>query len=159
MPTTSKGLRYPASSAAPNVPQDIQNLASDVNGLLLFPATQPQRATWVAQTYAATNNYNLASITISPNVGRPYIAVVHVGGIMACTTGTSGSLRINLSGTGIVAADSLTQYKTSATAVAYRYIATTGSSTFTANLEVLAATIGTFADATHAYIEGFAIPL
>lgn len=30
MPTTSWGLRYPASSAAPNVAQDIQNLASDV---------------------------------------------------------------------------------------------------------------------------------
>lgn len=34
MPTTSKGLRYPSSSAAPNVPQDIQNLASDVDGKL-----------------------------------------------------------------------------------------------------------------------------
>lgn len=31
MPTTSNGLRYPASSAAPNVPQDIQNLAADVD--------------------------------------------------------------------------------------------------------------------------------
>src|SRR4051812_41187881 len=31
MPSTSKGFRYPSSSAAPNVPQDIQNLASDVN--------------------------------------------------------------------------------------------------------------------------------
>lgn len=34
MPTTTKGLRYPASSAAPNVPQDIQNLANDVNTAL-----------------------------------------------------------------------------------------------------------------------------
>lgn len=31
MPTTSRGYRYPASSAAPNVPQDVQNLASDLN--------------------------------------------------------------------------------------------------------------------------------
>ena len=31
MPTTSKGFRYPSGSAAPNVPQDIQNLAADVN--------------------------------------------------------------------------------------------------------------------------------
>lgn len=31
MPSTSKGIRYPSPSAAPNVPQDMQNLASDVN--------------------------------------------------------------------------------------------------------------------------------
>ncbi len=31
MPSTSRGYRYPASSAAPNVPQDLQNLASDLN--------------------------------------------------------------------------------------------------------------------------------
>ncbi len=31
MPTTSRGYRYPASSAAPNVPQDLQNLAADLN--------------------------------------------------------------------------------------------------------------------------------
>lgn len=31
MPTTSKGLRYPDSTAGPNVPQDIQNLANDVD--------------------------------------------------------------------------------------------------------------------------------
>lgn len=34
MPTTSNmALRYPAASAAPNVPQDIQNLAADVDAL------------------------------------------------------------------------------------------------------------------------------
>ncbi|WP_416902766.1 hypothetical protein [Micromonospora echinospora] len=31
MPTTANGLRYPSLSAAPNVPQDVQNLASDVD--------------------------------------------------------------------------------------------------------------------------------
>lgn len=34
MPTTSKGLRYPSPTAAPNVSQDIQNLASDANTAL-----------------------------------------------------------------------------------------------------------------------------
>lgn len=38
MPTTSKGLRYPASSNVPNVPQDIQNLASDVDTRLFTNA-------------------------------------------------------------------------------------------------------------------------
>lgn len=35
MATTSSGLRYPASSAAPNVSQDIQNLASDADAKVL----------------------------------------------------------------------------------------------------------------------------
>lgn len=38
MPTTSKGLRYPAASAAPHVPQDMQNLASDVDARLFTNA-------------------------------------------------------------------------------------------------------------------------
>lgn len=38
MPTTSKGLRYPAASNVPNVPQDIQNLASDVDSALFTNA-------------------------------------------------------------------------------------------------------------------------
>lgn len=33
MPTTKAALRYPAAGAAVNVPQDIQNLASDLDGL------------------------------------------------------------------------------------------------------------------------------
>jgi len=32
VPTTSRGYRYPLGSAAPNVPLDLANLASDVNG-------------------------------------------------------------------------------------------------------------------------------
>lgn len=34
MPTTSKGFRYPASTAAPNVPADLGNLAGDVDTYL-----------------------------------------------------------------------------------------------------------------------------
>lgn len=49
MPTTAKGLRYPASSAAPNTPQDIQNLAADVNSAL--------PGTWV-DAYASTTSYS-----------------------------------------------------------------------------------------------------
>lgn len=44
MPTTAKGLRYPASSSAPNVPQDIQNLANDVDGLLSTTWTEDARS-------------------------------------------------------------------------------------------------------------------
>lgn len=44
MSTTPKyGLRYPVSTAAPNVPQDIQNLATDVdNSLSAVAATVPK---------------------------------------------------------------------------------------------------------------------
>ncbi len=34
MPTTSKGFRYPTSTAAPNVPADLQNLATDVDNYM-----------------------------------------------------------------------------------------------------------------------------
>lgn len=33
MPSTARGFRYPASSDAPNVPQHVQNLASDVQNM------------------------------------------------------------------------------------------------------------------------------
>jgi hypothetical protein len=38
LPTTSSsGLRFPASSAAPNVPVDIQNLATDLDTRVFVP--------------------------------------------------------------------------------------------------------------------------
>lgn len=50
MPTTSWGLRYPASSAAPNVNQDIQNLASDVETTVI-----PRFTTVAARNAAITS--------------------------------------------------------------------------------------------------------
>lgn len=47
MPTTSWGMRYPASSAAPNVNQDIQNLATDVQSF-----TVPRFSTAAARNAA-----------------------------------------------------------------------------------------------------------
>lgn len=42
MPTTSSGaLRYPASTAAPNVSQDIQNLATDLDQKVIVPVATP----------------------------------------------------------------------------------------------------------------------
>lgn len=35
--TTNRALRYPLATAAPNIPQDIQNLATDVDTALLTP--------------------------------------------------------------------------------------------------------------------------
>jgi hypothetical protein len=51
VPTTTTGLfRYPASTAAPNVPQDVQNLATDADSALV-------RARWVDLFVSATT-YN-----------------------------------------------------------------------------------------------------
>ncbi|NUT08186.1 MAG: hypothetical protein HOV76_32435 [Hamadaea sp.] len=54
MPTTTRGFRYPASSAAPNVPQDIQNLASDVDSKTRIPvySTIAARNTGIPSPYA-----------------------------------------------------------------------------------------------------------
>lgn len=43
MPTTSLGLRYPGSTDNVNVPEDIQNLAVDVDDLLVEQAATVQR--------------------------------------------------------------------------------------------------------------------
>lgn len=70
MPTTPLGLRYPASSAAPNVPQDIQNLANDVD----FGFSNRQ---WLT-TYRGTSTYDhtiasgsfvtVPNMTLTPNI-------------------------------------------------------------------------------------------
>ena len=50
MPTTSRGYRYPASSAAPNVPLDMGNLASDIDAdvAALTDAWTSYTPTWTA---------------------------------------------------------------------------------------------------------------
>lgn len=67
MPTTAKGLRYPSGSDAPNVPQYIQNLASDVDAELfvnggntgaLFGVAPPAGTPLVVKTYRATVTTN-----------------------------------------------------------------------------------------------------
>lgn len=50
MPTTPKGFRYPASTAAPNVPVDIQNGVTDVDTYLGDWADYVPTLSWVANT-------------------------------------------------------------------------------------------------------------
>lgn len=50
MPSTTKGFRYPASTAAPNVPLDIQNLATDVDTYQGVWADYTPTLSWVANT-------------------------------------------------------------------------------------------------------------
>jgi hypothetical protein len=102
VPSTAKGLRYPAGSDAPNVPQYIQNLATDVDGELFVnggtlgslagsgpPAGQPL----IIKTYRATVTSNasgdatitlpggafpngLLSVNLQVNSGNPFVWVV-----------------------------------------------------------------------------------
>lgn len=58
MPTTSKfALRYPSLSDAPNVPQDVQNLASDVDSAMTRPmcylVQQTAQTGWTSGTSTA----------------------------------------------------------------------------------------------------------
>lgn len=50
MPTTTKGFRYPAATAAPNVPADMQNLATDVDTYLGDWADYTPTLSWTANT-------------------------------------------------------------------------------------------------------------
>lgn len=69
MPSTSRqGLRYPASSAAPNVPADLLNLASDVDARPTFrgsgssyPSSPVVGDSWYHTTYRCEMTYVAAS--------------------------------------------------------------------------------------------------
>lgn len=63
MPTTSKGLRYPAPGASPNVAADIQNLATDVNAALGGGAWSTYTPTWTSN--GATTQPTIGNGTLS----------------------------------------------------------------------------------------------
>lgn len=158
MPTTSRNaLRYPNGSDSANVAQYFANLATDVDAKLRSPALIFRANSWTAASYNATNNYNLASLTINPGVGA-YIVQCHAAGVFVVAAGTSGSLRLNINTTGIVAADRITATKDSAQATRYFDVPAGGSITLTANLEVLGGSIGTFQDVSNSYLEAIVIP-
>lgn len=83
MPTTTvNGLRYPAAGAAPNVPQDIQNLATDLEGKLeriyanqgVAAGTSPTSdKTMITKGFSAvvTANVNGATTISYPGGGFP----------------------------------------------------------------------------------------
>lgn len=78
MPSTSKGLRYPASTAAPNVPQDIQNLASDVDAELFV-----------------NGGASGAMAGTAPTAGQPLIVKVFAGSL---TFNASGDQTVTFPG-------------------------------------------------------------
>lgn len=84
MPTTAKGYRYPASSAAPNVPVDIQNLAQDVNdkAMPVFPDAK-------IHAYRNTGQAIPSDLTVPATI------------ILNATSGTPSSFTINTS-TGVI---------------------------------------------------------
>jgi hypothetical protein len=94
VPTTSKGLRYPASSDSPNGPTQIQNLASDVDTRLFTNAGVSGVAGGSAPTTGAALKFKTqtASITLNANgdgtviypggafaTGVLYVAATHYG--------------------------------------------------------------------------------
>lgn len=65
MPTTpTLGLRYPAPSAAPNVPQDLSNLATDTETQVLARPKGPWRATQLLATTTASITFSSIPTTI-----------------------------------------------------------------------------------------------
>lgn len=158
MPTTARGLRYPASSAAPNVPQDIQNLASDVDSTMSVKARWYSVAGWTNTTYASVNNYDLGSLVINPGIG-PFVAIVTVSGIFGPVSGATGNLRIlsSLSGTTPVAKTPISTNDPSGERTKIIRSSAGASITVKANLEVLTGSIQAFADATHSYIDALVV--
>lgn len=91
MPTTSWGFRYPSSSAAPNVNQDIQNLANDVQTFAL-----PRFASIAARNAALpsplSNQACIVNGTLHSYDGSAWRFVLY--GETTGTTDASGILQI-----------------------------------------------------------------
>jgi len=91
MPTTSiNALRYPASSAAPNVPQDIQNLASDVDNKIV-----PRFSTTTARDSAIPSPVAGQMAMVA---GKPYLYNGGWKGLSKATAGAIQAVTLNASG-------------------------------------------------------------
>ena len=109
MPTTSQGLRYPASTSAVDVPTDIGNLASDVDAKLVINNTFITRKDGVQSVVSITPSASISStqtiIATLPNclfqTGRAY-SIECIGGIYgdaAYRLADLGVYKTNLAGT------------------------------------------------------------
>ncbi len=76
MPTTSLGLRYPVLGAAPNVPQDIGNLAADANTELL--KLQPSWTTYTPTLTAVSGTPSMGSGGSLTGRSQRVVSTVHV---------------------------------------------------------------------------------
>lgn len=101
MPTTPSGLRYPSSSAAPNVAQDIQNLASDVEGKVALAAWHKSFA---RPTPTGTDSYtsadgwrDLVGGTWTSAPAGEYL--LHSTLVLQGTANIAGELRVTANGT------------------------------------------------------------
>lgn len=84
MPTTSGGLRYPASSDVVNVPGDIQNLADDVDTTKATKASPALTGTPTAPTAAAdTNTTQIATTAFVLGQGNSTAATIAMDGVQA----------------------------------------------------------------------------
>lgn len=92
MPTTSKGFRYPASSAAPNIPQDFQNLASDVDAYL-YPTAGVSRGTLSFYPgFQQAVGFGVVSYF------RDASGLIHMGGMASNVNGMSGAVTVPIVG-------------------------------------------------------------
>lgn len=154
MPTTSKGLRYPASSDAPNVPQYIQNLAQDADAK--FARFTQFTVNWPSSTLAGSQNITTNTITIPAQSG-PYALLVSIG-IAASMAGTVGcDLRMMINGAQRATfnfADISTTTRTLSGQLSRSfYFATGASTTIFGRLEIPAGTTATtFTDDTNSYV-------
>lgn len=113
MPNTPRlGLRYPAPSAGPNVPQDVQNLAEDVDALSLgWAQVLAQVSTSTDVTITTTGVYQTVQscpFTMPANVPSSRRVVVVVENIASTSVvgNLYGSVGLTDSSTGNIAAAS-----------------------------------------------------
>lgn len=135
MPTTSENaIRYPAATATPNVSQDIQNVATDVDtGLVRRFASTGARDTAIPSP--ATNRVVSVAGAIQVYTGSRWAtALVGTSGSSSGSTDASGNLVVN-HGLGTTPTRVLVSATVSAVANIANYVVTARSSTtFTVTL-------------------------
>lgn len=108
MPTTTNGLRHPAPSAVPNIPQDIQNLATDVDTLLLNPVmlrSSLRQANNVLTNTAQPYGSASAGLLVIPAASRTRLVRIDGDIDIWCSenASTAGTFKLYANGTHLTA--------------------------------------------------------
>jgi hypothetical protein len=111
---------------------------------------------WIAGNRAATNNYDVTAV-VDVNPGRPYVAHIRAGATVTVGAGAVGAARLFTGGGAIQAVHQIEAQGAARGHTVHLAKLVDGSSAVArqvkVNLEVLAGTITTYTDGTHAYLE------
>jgi hypothetical protein len=143
----------PGSASAQNPTSIIDDRYRIPSGVLTYGI-----GGWTNVTRAATNNYDLGSVTVDPRIG-PYTAVLHAQGSFTGSSTVSASLRVATNIGGVLSMCAIPPGTTTAIAARTVNVPSGEDIIVTANLEVLNGTVTSYSDARHSFLEVAVYPL